>query len=265
MKREQVARIISLSFLALAGLFLMALHDRPIGWALLAFGAAALLLTDRKFARDIILVYGSLAVLSLAPLSTDLSLGHIISMGTALLIAVVGPYLVTRYVYKEGTIRYPIPRHTWTRSHLGYLALTAGLAYLILPFWMASTGSYVYWETKLEPFHLTLMFLGVNVVGIWDELFFIVTCLAIFRRHMPFVWANIIQATLFVSFLYELGFRGWAPLFLIPFALLQGYVFKKTENLLYVIAIHLTLDFVLYLALINAHFPEVLDIFITSP
>ena len=111
---------------------------------------------------------------------------------------------------------------------------------------------------------ISLLFIGTNALGIWDELFFIITVLALLRRHLPFFWANAIQAVLFTAFLYELGFRGWAPLAIYPFALLQGIVFKKTHNLLYIIAIHLTIDFVLFLALINAHHPHLVDIFITS-
>ena len=46
------------------------------------------------------------------------------------------------------------------------------------------------------------------------------------------------------------------------FALTQGYIFKKTESLLYVITIHLTLDLVLFLALLNVHTPTLADIFL---
>lgn len=120
------------------------------------------------------------------------------------------------------------------------------------------------WSFALTPDSLGLLFLGTNGLGIWDELFFVVTALGLMRRHLPFVWANLAQAVMFTAFLYELGFRGWAPFLIFPFALLQGIVFKKTENLVYVIAIHLTLDLVLYLALINAHHPDVLPVFITG-
>jgi membrane protease YdiL (CAAX protease family) len=128
---------------------------------------------------------------------------------------------------------------------------------------MQSTGEYHNWNFDLTVESLGLLFIGTNALGIWDELFFVVTVLALLRRHLPFVWANLAQASMFTAFLYELGFRGWAPFLIFPFALLQGIVFKKTENLIYVIAIHLTLDFVLYLALINAHHSHLLPIFIT--
>lgn len=128
---------------------------------------------------------------------------------------------------------------------------------------MQTTGAYQNWVVENDPYHLFILFLGTNGLGIWDELFFIVTVLALLKRHMPFHQANLVQALLFTSFLYELGFRGWAPFIIYPFALLQGLVFRRTDNLVYIIAIHLTIDFVLYLALINAHHPQLLNIFIT--
>jgi membrane protease YdiL (CAAX protease family) len=127
---------------------------------------------------------------------------------------------------------------------------------------MQTTQGHLYWSFELTVASLGLLFIGTNALGIWDELFFVVTVLGLLRRHMPFLWANIAQAIMFTSFLYELGFRGWAPFAIFPFALLQGIVFKKTENLFYVIAIHLTLDFILYLALIDAHYPGSVPIFI---
>jgi hypothetical protein len=70
---------------------------------------------------------------------------------------------------------------------------------------------------------------------------------------------------MWTSFLYELGFRGWGPLLIFPFALSQGYVFKTTKSLLYIITVHLTIDFMLFLVLIHLHHPEHLRIFLTSP
>ncbi|MEJ0073224.1 MAG: CPBP family glutamic-type intramembrane protease [Candidatus Saccharibacteria bacterium] len=115
-----------------------------------------------------------------------------------------------------------------------------------------------------DPGGLFTLFLGTNSLGIWDELFFVLTVLALLRRHIPFAAANTVQAVLWTCFLFDLGFQAWMPLLLFPFALLQGVVFKRTHSLLYLLAIHLTLDFVLYLALINAQHPQRLNIFVTG-
>jgi membrane protease YdiL (CAAX protease family) len=82
-------------------------------------------------------------------------------------------------------------------------------------------------------------------------------------KGCQFKYANAAQAVIFTLFLFELGFRGWAPFAIFPFALSQGYIFNKTHSLLYVITIHLIIDLVLYLALIHAHYPQWLPIFLT--
>ena len=240
----------------------IALQLKLPGYAILALGAALSLGAGRAFYRHILLVFLAIGIIGFTPISTDLSLSHFMTMGALISLAVAIPYVITRYVYREDVIRFPFGKYKWTRSHVGYLLLAAVLSYLILPFWMQSTGGHLNWTVIPNAYHLTVLFIGTNGLGVWDELFFIVTVLGLLRRHFPFWQANLFQAVLFTSFLFELGFRGWAPLIVFPFALLQGEVFRRTENLLYVIAIHLTIDFVLYLALINAHLPHLVDVFI---
>jgi len=116
----------------------------------------------------------------------------------------------------------------------------------------------------LDADHVTRLFVGTNGLGIWDELFFCSTVLAILRKFYPFWVANLLQAVLFTAFLYELGFRGWyGPIIIYIFAWLQGIVFQRTDNLTYIIAIHLTVDAMLFLVLIHLHHPGVLDFFVT--
>lgn len=239
------------------------LEHKLEGYTLLAFGALLTLGASKSFMRHALLVFLSIAIIGATPISTSIDLAHILSMGALIGLAVLIPFLVTRYIYCEDVIRFPLGKHTWSRGHIGYLLLAFVLSYLILPAWMQSTGGYQNWSVIADPYHLFVLFLGTNGLGIWDELFFIVTVLALLKRHFPFHHANFAQAALFTSFLYELGFRGWAPFIIYPFAVLQGLVFRKTDNLTYIIAIHLTIDFVLYLALINAHFPSLLNIFVT--
>ena len=98
-------------------------------------------------------------------------------------------------------------------------------------------------------------------MGVWDELFFVGMTLGILRKFLNFKLANFTQSVLFASFLYELGFTSWGLIMIFVFALTQGYAFKKAESLFYVIAIHLSLDLILFLALINVHHPNWLQIF----
>jgi hypothetical protein len=48
----------------------------------------------------------------------------------------------------------------------------------------------------------------------------------------------LLQAVLFTSFLFKLGFTGWGPVMIFIFAIIQGVVFRKTDSLFYVITIH---------------------------
>ena len=73
--------------------------------------------------------------------------------------------------------------------------------------------------------------------------------------------ANLLQATIFVSFLWELGYQAWGPLLTIPFALIQAVIFSWTKQLLYVVAVHLLFDAIVFLVIVHAHHPEALPIF----
>jgi membrane protease YdiL (CAAX protease family) len=68
-----------------------------------------------------------------------------------------------------------------------------------------------------------------------------------------------------VSFLWELGYRGWGPLLTIPFALLQGYIFQRTRSLPYVVTVHLTFDMIIFAILVHAYDPALFDVFLTAP
>lgn len=257
-----IAKYLSLVLLLAGAVLAIPIEQKTAGYLSLFAGVVATLVCDKNFRRHIILLYISVCILALTPIGTDVALSHSAPMAALLVAALLVPYLVTRFVYRERVIRYSFGKHSWTRAHFLYLLLAFALSYVLLPLWMQTTNGHLHWTVATDPGSLLALFIGTNGLGIWDELFFIVTALALLRKHFSFGQANLAQAVLFTSFLYELGFRGWAPIAIFAFALLQGLVFRKTENLAYIIAIHLTIDFVLYLALINAHYPELLNIFV---
>lgn len=49
--------------------------------------------------------------------------------------------------------------------------------------------------------------------------------------------ANVLQAVLFTSFPFELGFQAWGPVMIHAFALVQGYIFQLTRSLTYVVCV----------------------------
>lgn len=260
---HQFAKYVSLIFLSLAGITLLPLEMKLLGWVLWLLGLVTLLFCEKNFRKDIFLLYTSLALLGITPITTDISPLHFLQAGITLPLAIIIPYTVSRFIYKDYLVRFPFHHgRSWYKIEIFYVFLTAIVAYITLPFALWHTGSYMNWTVEPGANYLIRLFIGTNGLGIWDELFFISTVLGILRRHLIFPLANILQSILFTSFLYELGFRGWLFIVIFLFALLQGYIFKKTESLLYVITIHLTLDLILYLALIHAHHPDWLPIFL---
>lgn len=253
----------SLVLLILTGIFLIALQLKPWGWLIWLAGISTLIFCTKKFRKDILLIFLSLGILGVTPITTDTSYGHMLLMGTTLTLAIILPYYVSRYVYKDYLVKFKFHHgRKWFKTEILYI-ITAFLAYIILPFYFRDTAAHLNWTVEPGISNIVRLFIGTNALGIWDELFFISTVLGILRRYLSFDLANILQSILFTSFLYELGFTGWGFVMIFIFAIVQGLIFKKTESLFYVITIHLTLDLILFLALIHAHHPSWMPIFIT--
>ncbi|PIT90680.1 MAG: CAAX protease family protein [Candidatus Komeilibacteria bacterium CG10_big_fil_rev_8_21_14_0_10_41_13] len=260
---KKVFPIINYILLALTGIFLIALQFKPWAWLFLVLGLLSLRLCQQKLARALFLIYLSLAILGLTPITTDISYRHMLQMGLALMLAVALPYFIARHIYKEKLIVFPWRLgRKWFKKEISYILLTAVIAYFLLPFYLINTGAYLNWSVEPGLSSIIRLFIGTNALGIWDELFFICTVLGLLKKFMDFKYANILQAVLFTSFLYELGFTSWGFVMIFLFAWLQGLIFHKTHSLAYVITIHLTLDFILFLALIWAHHPGWLTIFV---
>ena len=251
------------ALVSLAGFVLLVLHQPLAGYGLLAAALAVAAVVDRALFRDLVLIAFGITAMTFVPITTDISVGHMAVMGSAMILAVGVPYTVSRFVYRDHAVTFPLRTgEPWTRTEKWYLPVVVVLGYALLPFYMISTGVYTNWPAASEPAEIVRLFVGTNGLGIWDELFFICTVFALLRRHLPMVQANVLQAVLFTSFLWELGFRAWAPLFIVPFALLQAFIFTRTRSLSYIICVHLLFDFVLFLVLLHAHNRAWFDIFV---
>ncbi len=265
------------SFLRLLVVLLIAVATPPLlampefkglGWVLLGLAAIVpALFYKTAFGKHMLLLISMLLLLGLVPIDTTIAFKHVAIMGGLLVLTILIPYFVARDWFKDKLlISFPFRTgRRWYRKEIAYIVFAGTASYLLIPYYLGTTGSYLNWTVNLDPLYIFQFFLGTNGLGIWDELFFVGVCLALLRKHVPFIWANLAQATMWTAFLFELGFRGWGPFPIFFFALTQGIVFKKTKSLLYIITIHLTLDFILFLTLIHLHHPEYLRIFITSP
>lgn len=261
-----------------------------LGWALLAVGILIAWLLERgrpsedqvvsmggrretakaigvhrppSLTRDLSLIAVGLLIVSIIPLAAELDNLAMLRFTLALGGAVAVPYVISRFVYRDRAISFPWRTHRrWGRLQWGWLVAVLILGWLILPFYFITSGVYQNWPVVDTPELIARLFVGVGAVGIWDELFFICTVFALLRRHFPNLVANLLQAIVFVSFLWELGYREWGPLLTIPFALLQGYIFLRTHSLAYVVTVHLLFDAVVFAVLVHAHNPGLLPIFL---
>ncbi|MGO2748586.1 MAG: lysostaphin resistance A-like protein [Pseudoclavibacter sp.] len=237
--------------------------ENNLGYLPLAAGIALGFAADRSLGRDLLLIGIGMGIISLHSMKADISWGNIFVMGTVLSLAVAVPYAISRWVYKDHAVRFPLRRGTpWSRLEKLWLGLVLVLGWLILPFYFITSGVYQNWPAVSTASEIGRLFVGVGFVGIWDELFFICTVFTLLLRHFPFWVANALQSIVFVSFLWELGYQSWGPLLTLPFALIQGWIFTKTKSLTYVICVHLLFDFVVFLVIVHAHHPAWLPIFL---
>lgn len=249
-----------------------------LGWLLLAAGILTAWLIERarpvdapggatgrapSLTRDLSLIALGLLIVSIIPLAAELDNLAMLRFTLALGGAVAVPYAISRFLYRDRAIAFPWRTHRrWGRLQWGWLVAVLVLGWLILPFYFITSGVYQNWPVVDTPELIARLFVGVGAVGIWDELFFICTVFALLRRHFPDLVANLLQAIVFVSFLWELGYREWGPLLTIPFALLQGYIFLRTHSLAYVVTVHLLFDAVVFAVLVHAHNPGLLPVFL---
>jgi len=236
------------------------------GYVPLVAGVVGGILTDRggasrKLGQDLALIAIALTWISTISLHADLSDAGIARFTTALGGAVLIPYAITRWGFRDHAVRFPWKGGRWSRRMWVYIVVVVLAAYLILPFYFLTSGVYRNWPPVAEWDMIARLLMGVNAVGLWDELFFICTVYTLLLRHFRPWLANLLQAGIFVSFLWELGYQSWGPLLTIPFALVQGAIFSWTKNLFYVVTVHLLFDAIVFLVIVHAHHPAALPIF----
>lgn len=246
-----------------------------LGWVLIAAGLLTALGLERgavlerhpSLTRDLSLIAVGMLIVGTMSLEAKLDDLSMVRFTIVLGGAVLVPYAISRWVYRDRAISFPWRGGgRWRAWQWLWLLAVLVLGWLILPFYFITSGVYLNWPVVDEPGLIARLFVGVGAVGIWDELFFICTVFVLLRRHLSDVTANVLQAIVFVSFLWELGYRAWGPVLTIPFALLQALIFLKTRSLAYVVTVHLLFDAVVFAVLVHAHNPGLLDaVFLVSP
>ena len=254
-----VARIWVLAGFCVSGALLIPLESFVAGGII---WLATVLLVAREpspaFRRRMGVLLGAVAVLAAAPIHTDTSTRHFVALGIPFLIVIVGPALFLGRT-DPGTIRYRFFPKRFRWVDLFYVLVSIPVAWLAFELYFKAVNPEVpgHWPlpTLPEAEASWRLFIGINCVGIWDELFFVNTVFAVLRSLYPLRLANAAQAVIYTAVLYDMAFTGIGPLLIYLFALTQGSMFEESENLLYVLLVHVIVDVFLLSAIFNYAYP----------
>jgi len=226
----------------------------------LAWGASLVLVLkdpEAVFRRRMGVLLGCAALLAFAPIETDTSNRGFLVLGSFFLAVVLLPGLILGRT-DPGVIRFRIVPRRLRKLDLLYTAVAIPLAWGIVTFYFR-VNPYLptHWvlPATRDTNAVWRLFGGINSVGIWDELFFVNTVFAILRSIFPFRIANAAQAVLYTSVLFDMAFTGIGPVVVYLFAWTQGAMFEASESLLFVLLVHLIVDFFLFTAIVHSYYP----------
>lgn len=214
---------------------------------------------DRAVRRRMGLLFGCVGLLAACNINTSTEWWNFVQLGVAFGAVIVVPALVLRRT-DPGVIRYRLVPVHWRWADVVYTILSVPLAWLILKgYWAVNPELYTHWSLpeELDQGEIRRLFIGINGVGIWDELFFVNTVFGVLRSLFRFRVANAVQAVIYMAVLHDMAFTGIGPLVVYAFAWTQGSMFEKSEGLLWVLIVHLVVDFFLVAAIVGSYYPGV--------
>jgi len=256
----------SLVFLLLGVVFLIPL-SRPVFYltvstrlilGLLSTGAFIYYLfqEEAKRRKQFIALALALGILAVSAINTNLQISHIINIGSSLIAALILPSLILK---GQNIIDFKFLPDNLDIIDIGYTLIAIPLAYFafLLYFTYLNPNVPYNWvlPAQADNTELFKLFMGINAVGIWDELFFINISFAILRSLFPFKIANPAQAVIYSAVLYQMAFSGWGPVFIFVLALTQGFMFERSKVLVWVLIVHLIVDFFLFQAIVQRYYP----------
>ena len=198
-----------------------------------------------------------LALLVFSPVNTDLSWGHIVSLASIFVACLLIPLFM---LSSTGIITYKWFPEKLDWLDVGYTLLSIPLAWGALTLYLKFLSPEVPFNwilpEEVNNVELFKLFMGINGVGIWDELFFVNTSFAIIRSLFPYRIANPAQSVIYVAVLYDMAFSGWGPLFVYILALTQGAMYERSRVLIWVLIVHLIVDYFLFQIIVEAYYPN---------
>jgi hypothetical protein len=257
-----VRRLTFLAAWVAATVLLIPLGSRFLGVAAWAIAAGALVVDEEPlFRRRMGVLLGVVALLAFAPISTKLSISHMVRLGLFFFAAVAIPNLILART-DPGVLDFRIWPRRFRVLDVAYTLAAIPLAKYVLEIWFFRINPVLptHWVLPPVPEHTMMwrLIAGINCVGIWDELFFVYTVYAILRSVFPQRVANAAQAVLYTSVLYKMAFTGIGPVVVYLFALTQGAMYEGSRRcLLWVLLVHLIVDFFLVLAILKYYYEGV--------
>jgi membrane protease YdiL (CAAX protease family) len=223
-------------------------------------GAAVLVLRDPDpaYRRRLCVLLGSVAILACAPIETDTSNRGFLLVGSFFLAAILLPALVL-----GRTDPHVIDFRIWPyRSRwldVLYVSIAVPLAYFVIRWYFFDVNPYMptqwYLPAEYDSPKVWRLVIGLNSVGIWDELFFVNICFSVLRSVHRFWVANLVQAVVYAAVLYDMAFIGVGPILVYAFALTQGSMYEESKCLLWVLIVHLVIDAILLETIIAHYYP----------
>lgn len=252
--------MLTLLAFAVATVLLIPLEQFPAG---LVVWALALVLAWRSghplVRRNFSLLLLCVLILGFAPINTNLDTAHFFTLGIPFLAVILIPYLYLKWRSPEEVDLGFWPRGFSLRDII-YTIISIPLAWGIIwvYFFYLSPEMPLQWPMpeQYDRDAVRRLTIGINCVGIWDELFFINTCYVLLRAIYPARIANAGQAVVYTSVLYHMAFIGAGPVIVYLFALTQGAMYEKSRVLLWVLIVHLIVDLFLVLAILEHYYPD---------
>ena len=219
---------------------------------------------EAKLRRRMGVLLACVVILGLTDINTSLSNENFIKVGVPFTLVIVLPFLFQRFSGDDNIIRFRFWPRIWRKHDIIYTIVSIPLAWLVLKGY--AWGNLVFledelfrhWEMPEEPNQgmIRRLFIGINMVGIWDELFFVNTAYALLRSLFSYKVANAMQAVLYTAVLFDMAFTGLDIFIVFFFAWTQGNMFEKSESLLWVLIVHLIVDFFLVAFIVQTYYPE---------
>ncbi|MCA9757538.1 MAG: hypothetical protein KDA27_17165 [Candidatus Eisenbacteria bacterium] len=223
-------------------------------------GAAFFVLRDPDpaYRRRLGVLLASIAVLTFAPIETDTSNRGYLVLGAFFLAAILIPTLVLKRTDPH-VIDFRVRPYRFRWLDIVYVSIAVPLAYYVIQWYFFHVNPYMPTQWYLPPEYddeqVWRLVVGLNSVGIWDELFFVNICFAVLRTVHRFWAANLVQAVVYAAVLYDMAFIGIGPLLVYAFALTQGSMYEESKCLLWVLIVHLVIDAFLLESIIAHYYP----------